>query len=878
MADDRPRRSDLPTGTVTFLRTDVEGSMGLARTLGARWDEVNATHLDLIRRAVDAHGGVCVRTEGDAFFGVFPEAGAAVAAAIDAQRALAGHDWPAGAPVRVRMGLHSGEAHLAGDDYGGFEVNRAARVAAAGHGGQVVLSEPTRLLAEAVLTDGVGVRDLGRHVLRDVPAPERLFQLEVPGLRTDFPPLRTSRPSAGNLPVRLTSFLGRDRELQELRDLLEPSRLVTLTGPGGIGKSSLAIELGRSLADTVPDGAWFVALDVVSDPAEVPAVIARTLGLFDGPERPAAAGLAQYLADRSALLVLDNFEQILEAATDVAALLRASPGTRIVVTSRAPLRIGGEQEYPVGPLGVGGIHREAVDLFVERARAVRPGWDPGSDQEALEGLCALLDGLPLGLELAAARVSLLPVGAIRDRLAGRMPLPGSGPRDLPARQRTLEGTIGWSYDLLEPGQQRLLQDLAVFEGGFDLEQAAQVAGAAASDTVDVIDGIGMLADQSLVARDAVSDSGAIRFRLLQTIRGFALGRLAASGREPEVRHRHALAYLALLREAQPHLPGADQPRWLDRLALDQDNLRAATRWSIDAGDVEVALWLIGAAWRFWQLDGHLLEAETFVHDALAMPGADAPTAARLAALAAAGGIAYWHSETRVAQGHYEAQLALAEQLGDAVAAADATFSLIFTRYIGGDTRGAIATIEDAERRFRELGDERGVARLMWNRATAVLQAGDPAGAVPMFDRSLEMFEATGDVWYRAMAEGSLAWAHWGLGDAETAGRWILRSLADSRAIRDTATLTISLPALAVFALENGHAEVAAAVLGAYENLRQVHGIEAPAGINFLIDSTKAIDRVRDGLGPDAYRAALERGKRMSLDEALDLVVSTAPAA
>src|SRR5512141_973062 len=287
MADDRPRRSDLPTGTVTFLRTDVEGSMSLARTLGVRWDEVNATHLDLIRRAVDAHGGVCVRTEGDAFFGVFPEAGAAVAAAIDAQRALAAHEWPADGAVRVRMGLHSGEAHLAGDDYGGFEVNRAARVAAAGHGGQVVLSEPTRLLAEAVLTDGVDVRDLGRHVLRDVPAPERLFQLDIPGLRTDFPPLRTSRPSAGNLPVRLTSFLGRHRELQELRDLLESNRLVTLTGPGGIGKSSLAIELGRSLADTVPDGAWFIALDVVADPAEVTTVIARTLGLFDGPERPA---------------------------------------------------------------------------------------------------------------------------------------------------------------------------------------------------------------------------------------------------------------------------------------------------------------------------------------------------------------------------------------------------------------------------------------------------------------------------------------------------------------------------------------------------------------------------------------------------------------
>src|SRR6202795_3913830 len=233
MVDEAEIRSTLPTGTVAFLPPDVEGSMALARTLGPRWDAVNATHLGLIRRAVDAHGGVCVRTEGDAFFGVFPEAGAAVAAAIEAQRALSAHDWPTNAAVRVRMGLHSGEAHLAGDDYGGFEVNRAARIAAAGHGGQTVLSEPTRLLAEAALTGGVAVRDLGRHVLKDVPAPERLFQLDIPGLRTEFPPLKTSRPSSGNLPLRMTSFLGRDRELGELRGLLETRRLVTLTGPGG---------------------------------------------------------------------------------------------------------------------------------------------------------------------------------------------------------------------------------------------------------------------------------------------------------------------------------------------------------------------------------------------------------------------------------------------------------------------------------------------------------------------------------------------------------------------------------------------------------------------------------------------------------------------
>ncbi|MGZ8515060.1 MAG: nSTAND1 domain-containing NTPase, partial [Candidatus Limnocylindrales bacterium] len=317
MTDERAGRTDLPTGTVTFLRTDVEGSMGLARQLGGRWDEVNATHLGIIRRAVDAHGGVCVRTEGDAFFGVFPEAGAAVVAAIDAQRALTAHEWPADGTVRVRMGLHSGEAHLAGDDYGGFEVNRAARIAAAGHGGQIVLSEPTRLLAEAALINGVSVRDLGRHVLKDVPVPEHLFQLDVPGLHTDFPPLRTVRPSAGNLPLRMTSFLGRDRELEELRVLLAANRLVTLTGPGGIGKTSLAVELARASGDTIPDGSWFVALDAIPDASLVSATIARAFGLYDSPDRPAFEGLTRYLADRSTLLVIDNFEHVISAAGEI---------------------------------------------------------------------------------------------------------------------------------------------------------------------------------------------------------------------------------------------------------------------------------------------------------------------------------------------------------------------------------------------------------------------------------------------------------------------------------------------------------------------------------------------------------------------------------
>ncbi len=368
--------TNLPTGTVTFLRTDVEGSMGLARTLGASWDSINDLHMGILRAAIDRNQGIAVRTEGDAMFAVFPEAGAAVRAAVEAQVAIDAYAWPANAPLRVRMGIHSGEAHLAGDDYGGFDVNRAARISAVGHGGQIIVSETTAALVAASLPPDATLHDLGRHILKDIPTPEHLYQLDIAGRRTEFPPIRVARASTGNLPERSTSLIGRASELTEVAGLVDDHRLVTLTGPGGIGKTSLALEVARSRASDMPDGAWFVPLDRVSDPVLVGSVIARTLGLFDGSARAAVDALPDFLADRSVLLVLDNFEHLLDAAPDVVALLQASPRSRFLVTSRAPLRISGEQEYPVPPLPVGG--EAAVQLFVERARSVRPAWEPGA--------------------------------------------------------------------------------------------------------------------------------------------------------------------------------------------------------------------------------------------------------------------------------------------------------------------------------------------------------------------------------------------------------------------------------------------------------------------------------------------------------------------
>ncbi len=869
MIQERDGRPSLPTGTVTFLRTDVEGSMAMARSLGARWDDVNADHLALIRRAVTDHGGTCVRTEGDAMFAVFPEAGAAVAGAIAAQKSIASHDWPPHAQVRVRMGLHSGEAHLAGDDYGGFEVNRAARIAATGHGGQIVLSETTRALVADALPDGVSLRDLGRHMLKDIARPETLYQLDVPGLQTDFPLLRTVTPTIGNLPTRMTSLVGREAELEELGGLLQAGRLVTLTGPGGIGKTSLAVELARQHAAMFLDGAWFVTLAPLGHVELVTSAIARTLGLFDGPERSAANALPAFLRDRSVLLVLDNFEHLLEASGEVAAILRSSPTSRVIVTSRAPLRIAGEQEYPVRPLG-----DAAIPLFVERARSVQPGWDPGADTLVVEEICALLDGLPLGIELAAARVSLLPLDAIRDRLAARLPLPGSGPRDVPDRQRTLEGAIAWSHELLSPDLQRLLHELAVFEGGFDVERAELVT-SRGPDRWDLLDSLVTLAEHSLI-KPATDGPSRSRYRLLLTIQAFALDRLVAEGRDTEVRRRHALAYLALAESAATHLPGPDQPRWLDRLATDHANLRSALRWAIDAGETEIALRFLPALWRFWQMDGHLHEGRILADLALAMPGADEQTPIRLAAVAAGGNIAYWQADSVAARRLYEAQVELARLIGDPVAVADAVFNLGHVSFVeGGDPATTLEFLADSRRHFEAIGDERGMARVDWGRGTMMMSMGAVDQAIEMFQTLLPRFESLGDVHYHSMTLSSLGWSAFVQGDLIGASKWSIRALGAAHRLRDVASTTLTIQEGVVLAKAFGRPEDAAVLSGAFTAHCERYGVRPPASLQRFLDTRDPMAESRAALGTEAYQAAIERGRRMSLDEAVDLMVRIA---
>ena len=584
---------------------------------------------------------------------------------VDAQRALGAEPWPAAATVRVRMGLHTGEGVLDAEGlYVGPDVHRAARVAAAGHGGQVVLSGTTASAVEAALPEGVSLRALGEHRLKDL-KPERLWDVAIAGLRSDFPPIRSLDARPNNLPTQLTAFVGRERELDEARELLLRSRLLTLTGPGGTGKTRLSLQLAGNVMEAFPGGIWFVPLANVTDPSLVLATIAHAVGIPETPGRRPLDALADALAGKAVLLVLDNLEQLVDAAADIADLLRTLPQLTIVGSSRAVLRISGEQEYAVGGLGVppdpsrlSPLERErlsdaerrrdpealaryaAVRLFVTRATSVRPDFALTADNaDAVAGICARLGGMPLAIELAAARVRSLPPAAILARLGHQLDLLASGSRDLPERQRSLRGAISWSHDLLDEPCRRLLERLAVFVGGCRLEDAEVVGGPAEELGQDVLDGLGSLVDQSLLRVEAPDDEP--RYRMLEPIREFALERLETSGQAEAIRDRHASRFLEIAENAAPHLTSDLQRHWLDRLEADLDNLRAALDHATASVETETALRFVAALWRFWQIRGYLLEGIGRAKAVVAMPGTEAYPAPRLAALEALGGLAWW---------------------------------------------------------------------------------------------------------------------------------------------------------------------------------------------------------------------------------------------
>lgn len=837
-ADRRP-----PTGTVTFMFTDIEGSTRLVQALGIdAWTPLLERHRELVRAALAANDGVEIQTEGDAFFAVFDRVPQAIAAAADAQQALAAEPWPEASPIRVRMGLHTGDGVLDADGtYVGSAVHRAARIASAGHGGQVLLSTTTAALGADRLPEGVAFADLGEHRLKDLDRPEVLHQLVVDGLRATFPPLRTLDVPT-NLPTQLTTFLGREAEIGEVLRLLDEGRLLTLTGPGGTGKTRLAIEAGARALGSYPDGVWFVALGAIAEPDLVAPTIAQELGLPDRGGRDPITRLVDYLRGRRTLLILDNFEQVLAAADVVRSLVGAGDDVAVLVTSRGGLHLYGEREYPVPPLGIPDpahlpalaalSQYEAVALFVERARAVRPGFSVTNENApAVAEICYRLDGLPLAIELAAARIKLLTPQAILARFADRLSLLAGGARDLPLRQQTLRGAIAWSHDMLDAPDRSLFACLSVFVGaGLDAVEA--VCGPAQPGG-DVFDGLGSLVDKSLV-RQVEGLASEPRFAMLGTIREFAAEQLTGEAAE-DTRRRHAEHFAAHAATCAADVMGGDKRRLLDLLEQEHDNLRAALNWLVETGRAETAMRLCADLWRFWQMRGYLAEGRERTERALAMPHAHEHPEARLAALEAAGGLAYWQSDGTAAERFYTEALELARAAGDPAAEADALYNLTFAAvYATGRSPGAggeaarghaLAALEI----YRRLGDRAAEARALWAISNTFWQRDHLPEAAEYAAQALAIFREVDDTFMIGWSRYTLALTQFQEGDKSAAAEGLDESLAIFSDANDVSGYVLVIDAVAALATKAGELDVAARLSGAVAELerRSGTGLNAP---------------------------------------------------
>ena len=819
-------KPELPTGTVTFLFTDIEGSTRLLGELGDGYADVLADHRRALREAWGRHEGVEVDTQGDAFFVAFARASDAVAAAAGAQLALAG------GPVRVRMGLHTGEPLRADGGYVGFDVHRAARIAAAGHGGQVLLSQATADLA------GVDVRDLGLHRLKDLSAPERLFQLGT----GDFPPLKTLHET--NLPVPATPFLGRQREVDQIAILLRRPdvRLVTLTGAGGSGKTRLSLQAAAAAADDYDRGVWWVPLASLADPTLVEMAAAQALGSKDT--------LSETVGDQRLLLVLDNFEHLLEAAAGVAETIGSCAHLTVLVTSREPLHVDGEWEVAVDPLREG----DAVDLFVQRALAVSSDFAANGE---VADICRRLDCLPLAIELAAARVKALSPAVLLERLEQRLPLLAGGSRSAPERQRTLRATIAWSHDLLTAAEQDLFARLAVFAGGCTLEAAEEICGA----DVDVI---ASLVDKSLLRRTGD------RYWMLETIREFAseqLGQLADAG---VLRDRHAGFYVALGERARPELRARGAREWLDRLDAEHANVRASLEHLLESGDADGALRLSGAIWLYWQTRGHWTEGRRFLAAALAL-GVDLAPERLVDSLWGGALLALWQGDIdegeRLASRLLEISRAAAEQ-EHVYSVAIHLLAIVANRR--GDRDQAVAWLEEALALGRRGSDQWLFSIALNNLGDLLAGEGDYERAAELFEESLAIGEARGDLDRRARALSNLGWATHGLGDLARARDYYRRGLEAATEIGLVEAQLHTLFGIAALEAEAGDARAAARLLGRVKELESRLSAAKDDALDPLERQTLA--RLEAALGPERLASELEAGTALSLEDAIDLAL------
>src|SRR5215203_2724646 len=865
---------DLPSGTVTFLFTDIEGSTALWERDRAAMAAAVERHHTLVREAIETHHGVLFKIVGDAVQAAFPTAPEAVAAALEAQRSLVTERWSAmDGALAVRMAVHTTAAEPHDGDYLAPGLNRLARLVSAAHGGQVLLTVVTQNLARDALPLNASLRDLGEHPLRDLDQPQRVFQLLHADLPADFPPIRSLATGPNNLPVQLTPFLGREEPVARVVAFLsrEDVRLLTITGPGGVGKTRVALQAAADVLEHFPDGVWFVDLSGLDDPTLVPLAIAGVLGVRDE-----GSGLTERLVGALAgkrLLVLDNLERVLEAAPFVTNLLARASGAKVLVTSRAPMHTYGEQEYPLAPFLLPNpahlpplqqvLQLDAVRLFVERAQAVKPDFTvTAANACAIAEICHRLDGLPLAIELAAALVRLLSPQALLMRLEKRLPLLTRGARDVPARQQTMRDAIGWSHDLLTQEEQTLLHCLAVFSGGCTLEAAEAVVDPEA--TLDVFDGIASLVDKSLLRQKEVK--GEPRFRMLETVREFALERLEESGKGEESRRRLAAWCLALAEAAQPELIGGSmQSRWVGLLDNELPNIRAAVNWLLERGEGRTALRLLTSAEDYWsRRRPNNVELCRWLTAALAAapeaPAADRTVAHYLLAL-----VNSTLGNEEEAAMHAQQLLSAAQESGDPAALGLAQYGVGMVWEFRGHSEQAAADLAEAVPLLQVAGNDVLAAWAQADLADILVWRGDLAVGVPMLEEALARLRQTSADWLILLVLNQRGHAALAQRDLLRAASCFAESITVAQTIEQTRATLGAVHGLAGVALALGQAERAARLLGAVGAAREALGM---GQITQKHHGERITANTRAALDAADFEAAWSAGRMLTLEEAV----------
>ena len=869
--------TERPSGTVTLLFGAISGSAELAQILGAGYDAVAAKVDEAVRECFSRFDGYEMPTEGDSWFVVFGSAPAAVEAAICAQRAVGGLGRP---ELAVAFGLHSGEVRVVEDDYRGIDVHRAARVAAVAQGGQVLVTEATRALAQGSAGNGVAFIDLGAHHLKDIENAERLYQVAAEGLRSDFAPMGSAASRPSNLPAAQSSFIPRERELRGIENMLAEHRLVTLTGPGGTGKTRLGLQVTANLQDRFADGVFAVFLARLTDPELVPSTVAQALGVRQQGLVPIWDTVKDFLAHKRMLLLLDNFEHLLAAAPYVSDLLASTSDLTILVTSRAALRISAEHEYPVPPMTLPSPEEvsdlkalsqsEAVELFVQRARLVKPQFElTAANARAVAEICVKVDGLPLAVELAAARIRLLEPDELARRLENSLSLLTGGPRDLPARQQTLRNTIKWSYDLLDEPERELFMRLGVFAGGFSLEAVEVLSGG----EIDVLDELEHLVEQSLLK--AEFGPHGTRYWALEPVRQFADELLENSEGAEQFREAHAGFYAQLALQAEGLLQGPSQLEWLSRLDTENDNLRAAMSWALAKGRHDLVAALGRGLWMFWWLHGHQEEGRRFMEAALQKDPPDLPRAVEQAV---AGAMALVQGDHKASIAYLRQAIALARELQNYELLAFGLHTLGLAALNEPDLETAESSFLEALPIFLAGGNDLMVSGLRTHLGTVALIKGDLDGAEASMTEALDIARKVGDNVSTYFALYNLAQVALSRADFDKAAPLLAEGLALAGQVQDQTNLAYYLEGWAVVLGARGEGERSARLMGASQQLREAAEV---ATYNYLTPSRplyeQTVAKVKAQIGEDAFDKASTEGRALSLKEAVSYALESAPA-